>query len=161
MIGGGPIGLEMAQAYLRLGAKVTVLEAVDFLAKDDPELSAVVVARLAEEGVDLRQHAKIARVERAGSDVSVVLNGGERLEGSHLLVAAGEQSAIEEARVPLDQDAAEIEHHNRAPGRPHRGVPQCLGGRLNVTSRSKATLFSTPSSGGMRKSSCSMLSVSS
>ncbi|HSS86459.1 MAG TPA: FAD-dependent oxidoreductase, partial [Reyranella sp.] len=65
VIGGGPIGLELAQAYRRLGARVTVLEAADFLAKDDPELSAIVVARLRAEGVDLRAPVKIARVERA------------------------------------------------------------------------------------------------
>ena len=54
VIGGGPIGLELAQAYRRLGARVTVLEVADFLAKDDPELAAIVVARLRGEGVDLR-----------------------------------------------------------------------------------------------------------
>ncbi|TAJ34358.1 MAG: dihydrolipoamide dehydrogenase, partial [Reyranella sp.] len=54
VIGGGPIGLEMAQAFRRLGSRVTVLEAATFLAKDDPELSAIVVSRLRAEGVELR-----------------------------------------------------------------------------------------------------------
>jgi pyruvate/2-oxoglutarate dehydrogenase complex dihydrolipoamide dehydrogenase (E3) component len=109
VIGGGPIGLEMAQAHRRLGAKVTVLEAVDFLAKDDPELSAVVVARLKGEGVELRDHAKIARVERAPSGLAVILDGGERLEGSHLLVAAGRAPIIE----GLDLETAGIAHTKR------------------------------------------------
>ncbi|MFI5002201.1 MAG: dihydrolipoyl dehydrogenase family protein [Reyranellales bacterium] len=91
VIGGGPIGLEMAQAFRRLGARVTVLEAATFLAKDDPELSAIVVQQLKAEGVDLRAGVKIARVE--GS--AVVLEGGERLEGSHLLVAAGRAPNVE------------------------------------------------------------------
>ena len=69
VIGGGPIGLELAQAFRRLGARVTVLEAVDFLAKDDPELAAIVVARLRAEGVDLRAPVKIARVERAAAGI--------------------------------------------------------------------------------------------
>jgi pyruvate/2-oxoglutarate dehydrogenase complex dihydrolipoamide dehydrogenase (E3) component len=109
VIGGGPIGLEMAQAFRRLGAKVTVLEAVDFLAKDDPELSAIVVARLRGEGVDLRAPVKIARVERAPSAMAVILDGGERLEGSHLLVAAGRAPIVE----GLDLETAGIAHTKR------------------------------------------------
>ena len=106
MIGGGPIGLELAQAYRRLGARVTVLEAADFLAKDDPELAAIVVARLRAEGVDLRAPVKIARVERATAGMAVILDGGERLEGSHLLVAAGRAPIIE----GLDLEKAGVAH---------------------------------------------------
>lgn len=104
VIGGGPIGLEMAQAHQRLGARVTVLEAFGFLAKDDPELSAIVVGRLRAEGVDLRDHVKIARVERAASGIAVILDGGERLEGSHLLVATGRAPNIEN----LDLEKADV-----------------------------------------------------
>ncbi len=100
VIGGGPIGLEMAQAFRRLGARVTVLEAVAFLAKDDPELSAVVVQQLKAEGVDLRDGAVIERVE----GTNIVLKGGERLEASHLLVAAGRAPNVE----ALDLDKAGV-----------------------------------------------------
>ena len=106
VIGGGPIGLEMAQAHRRLGSQVTVLEVADFLAKDDPELAAIVVARLKGEGVDLRGHAKIARVERTSSGVAVILEDGERLEGSRLLVAAGRAPIVES----LDLDKAGVAH---------------------------------------------------
>jgi pyruvate/2-oxoglutarate dehydrogenase complex dihydrolipoamide dehydrogenase (E3) component len=109
VIGGGPIGLEMAQAHRRLGAKVTVLEAADFLAKDDPELSAIVITRLKAEGVELRPHAKIACVERAAAGFAAVLDDGERIEGSHLLVAAGRAPIIE----GLDLDLAGIKHTKR------------------------------------------------
>jgi pyruvate/2-oxoglutarate dehydrogenase complex dihydrolipoamide dehydrogenase (E3) component len=109
VIGGGPIGLEMAQAHRRLGARVTVLEAVDFLAKDDPELSAVVVARLRAEGVDLRGPVKIDRVERTDRGLAAILDGGERIQGSHLLVAAGRAPIIE----GLDLDKAGIAHTKR------------------------------------------------
>ena len=102
VIGGGPIGLELAQAHRRLGAKVTVLEAADFLAKDDPELAAIIVARLAREGIELRRHAKVARVE----GTAVILDGGERLEGSHLLVATGRTPTVD----GLDLDKAGIAH---------------------------------------------------
>jgi pyruvate/2-oxoglutarate dehydrogenase complex dihydrolipoamide dehydrogenase (E3) component len=92
VIGGGPIGLEMAQAHRRLGARVTVLEAATLLAKDDPELTAIVLRRLEGEGVVLRHGVKIARVE----GTTAILDGGERIEGSHLLVAAGRAPNIEE-----------------------------------------------------------------
>jgi pyruvate/2-oxoglutarate dehydrogenase complex dihydrolipoamide dehydrogenase (E3) component len=106
VIGGGPIGFEMAQAHRRLGSRVTVLEVADFLAKDDPELAAIVVARLKREGVDLRAHTKIARVERTPSGVALTLENGERLEGSHLLVAAGRAPVVES----LDLDKAGVAH---------------------------------------------------
>jgi pyruvate/2-oxoglutarate dehydrogenase complex dihydrolipoamide dehydrogenase (E3) component len=109
VIGGGPIGLELAQAYRRLGARVTVLEAADFLAKDDPELSAIVVARLRAEGVDLRAPVRIARVERAAFGMTVTLDGGERLDGSHLLVAAGRAPVVE----GLDLETAGVAYTRR------------------------------------------------
>ena len=109
VIGGGPIGLEMAQAHRRLGARVTVLEAADFLAKDDPELAAVVVSRLRAEGVDLRGSVKIGRVERTDRGLAAILDDGERIEGSHLLVAAGRAPIIE----GLDLDKAGIAHTRR------------------------------------------------
>jgi pyruvate/2-oxoglutarate dehydrogenase complex dihydrolipoamide dehydrogenase (E3) component len=105
VIGGGPIGLELAQAHRRLGARVTVLEAASFLAKDDPELSAIVVQRLRGEGVELRASARIARVE----GTAVTLDGGERLEGSHLLVATGRTPTVD----GLDLDKAGIAHTPR------------------------------------------------
>ena len=102
VIGGGPIGLEMAQAFRRLGSRVTVLEAATFLAKDDPELAAVVVARLRAEGVDLRDGVRIRNVAPG----AVTLGDGTRIEGSHLLVAAGRAPSIE----GLDLDRAGIAH---------------------------------------------------
>ena len=70
IIGAGPIGLELAQAHHRLGAKVTVLEAATPLAKDDPECAAIVLAQLAREGIVIRSGVKVARVAREGETVS-------------------------------------------------------------------------------------------
>jgi pyruvate/2-oxoglutarate dehydrogenase complex dihydrolipoamide dehydrogenase (E3) component len=106
VIGGGPIGLEMAQAHRRLGAKVTVLEVAEFLAHDDPELTAVVLAQLKAEGVALRGGAQISRAEANGAEVVLVLEDGERIAGSHLLVAAGRAPNVEE----LALDVAGIDH---------------------------------------------------
>jgi pyruvate/2-oxoglutarate dehydrogenase complex dihydrolipoamide dehydrogenase (E3) component len=92
VLGGGPIGLELAQAFRRLGSAVTVLEAAQILGRDDPELVAVVRRNLAAEGVALREWAKVARFEHTPDGVVAVLAGAtgeERIAGSHLLVAAG------------------------------------------------------------------------
>ena len=61
VIGGGPIGCEMAQAHRRLGSRVSVLEALTLLPKDDPDLVAVVRSRLVAEGIDIREGAMVAR----------------------------------------------------------------------------------------------------
>lgn len=109
IIGGGPIGIEMAQAFRRLGSRVTVLEAATFLPKDDPELATIVVARLREEGVDLRDGVKIDRVERAPDGVIAVLADGTRIAGSLLLIAAGRAPVTD----GLDLDKAGIAHTKR------------------------------------------------
>jgi pyruvate/2-oxoglutarate dehydrogenase complex dihydrolipoamide dehydrogenase (E3) component len=97
IIGGGPIGLEMAQAHRLLGARVTVLEAARVLAKDDPELAALLVERLRADGIAIEEGAKIRRVERAAAGIAIILEGasGERrIEGSHLLVATGRRANL-------------------------------------------------------------------
>jgi pyruvate/2-oxoglutarate dehydrogenase complex dihydrolipoamide dehydrogenase (E3) component len=109
VIGGGPIGLELAQAHRRLGAAVTVLEAAQPLAKDDPECAAVVLDALAREGVVVRAGVKIARVEPDADKVRVVLDDGEAIAASHLLVATGRSPNV----AGLDLDAARIKHGPR------------------------------------------------
>lgn len=69
IIGGGPIGLELAQAFRRLGAAVTVLEAATPLAKDDPECAAVVLDQLARDGVAIRAGVAVRRVAGAAGRV--------------------------------------------------------------------------------------------
>ena len=97
VIGGGPVGIEMAQAHRHLGARVTVVEMFSIMANDDPELVDVVRARLAGEGIDLREGVTVARVEKAGNGVAVVIagNGAEdRVQGSHVLIAAGRRPNV-------------------------------------------------------------------
>ena len=104
VIGGGPIGIEMAQAHRRLGARVTVLDVGPLLPRDDPELSAVLAERLWSEGIVGRPGVEIAEVERAGQVIRVRLESGEQISGSHLLVAAGRRPTVE----ALDLAAAGI-----------------------------------------------------
>jgi pyruvate/2-oxoglutarate dehydrogenase complex dihydrolipoamide dehydrogenase (E3) component len=96
VIGAGPIGLELAQAFRRLGSAVTVLEANEPLAREDSECAAIVLAALAREGVTVRSKVTIARVERAGAKLKVLLGeAGQAIEGSHLLVATGRKANTE------------------------------------------------------------------
>lgn len=109
VIGGGPIGMELAQAHRRLGCEVTVVEASSALGKDDPELAAIVLDRLREEGIAIRDKTKVVRVERRGKTIVRVHvetgSGPETIDGTHLLVAAGRAANVE----ALDLDKAGIE----------------------------------------------------
>ncbi|MEM7423341.1 MAG: FAD-dependent oxidoreductase, partial [Pseudomonadota bacterium] len=109
IVGGGPIGLEMAQAHRRLGAEVTVLEAARALGNDDPEIAAIAIARLRAEGVDIREDTKATGVNGIDGDLTVTLEGGETVTGSHLLIAVGRKSNV----ANMGLEAAEIEHDRR------------------------------------------------
>jgi pyruvate/2-oxoglutarate dehydrogenase complex dihydrolipoamide dehydrogenase (E3) component len=104
VVGGGPIGIEMAQAHRRLGARVTVLDVGPVLPRDDPELVASLTGHLIGEGIAIRPDIQIVGIERNAEDIIVRLAGGERVAGSHLLVAAGRRPTIE----ALDLAAAGI-----------------------------------------------------
>jgi pyruvate/2-oxoglutarate dehydrogenase complex dihydrolipoamide dehydrogenase (E3) component len=106
IIGGGPIGIEMAQAHSRLGARVTVIDVGPLLPRDDPELAASLVERLASEGIVTRARVKIAQIERDGEATIVRLAGGEQIRGSHLLVATGRRPTIEALDLPAAGIAA-------------------------------------------------------
>ena len=91
ILGGGPIGMEMAQAHRRLGCAVTVLQRSRVLGRDDPEAAALVLTRLRAEGVVVHEGAGVTAVSGA---VTVVLADGRVISGSHLLVASGRVPAI-------------------------------------------------------------------
>ena len=95
VLGGGPIGIEMAQAHRRLGSRVTVIEADHALAREDPELAAIVLDRLRAEGVEVLEGAPAAAVAGTEGALNVTLSDGRRVAGSHLLVAAGRRPALE------------------------------------------------------------------
>ena len=112
IIGAGPIGLEMAQAFRRFGSSVTVLEAAQPLAKDDRECATVVIDQLEREGVIIRSGVKVIGVAHAGHSVTATIGiaGAEQtITGSHLMVATGRTPSID----GLELEAAGI-RHNRA-----------------------------------------------
>ncbi|MBI1330946.1 MAG: dihydrolipoamide dehydrogenase [Alphaproteobacteria bacterium] len=96
IIGGGPIGVEMAQAFRRLGSRVTVLESQSLLQKDEPEFVDALRAALGAEGIAIREGVKIARIAKTETGISVALEGEARpITGSHLLIAAGRRPRLD------------------------------------------------------------------
>ncbi len=105
IIGGGPIGLEMAQAHVRLGCKVTVLEGAKALGKDDPELAAIVLDNLRAEGVEIIEGALAAEVRGGAGAIEILTKDGASYHGTHLLMAVGRKPNIDK----LNLEAAGIE----------------------------------------------------
>jgi pyruvate/2-oxoglutarate dehydrogenase complex dihydrolipoamide dehydrogenase (E3) component len=92
IVGGGPIGLELADAFAGLGSRVTVVEAATIAGKEDPELVAGLRDCLVARGVTVLESANVASVEPGPA---LALADGRRIAGSHLLVAAGRRPSIE------------------------------------------------------------------
>lgn len=105
IIGAGPIGMEMAQAHVRLGSKVTVVDMARALHHDDPELTAIVIDRLKREGVQIIEGDGVAGVSGTVGAVTLTLDDGRTVTGSHLLVAAGRKPNVAELNI----EAAGIE----------------------------------------------------
>ncbi len=95
VIGGGPIGVEMAQAHRRLGCAVTVIEGAKVLGREDPELAAVVTDALRGEGIRLIEGQPVVRLSGTDGAVEVVLGDGTTLTGTHILMAVGRKVALE------------------------------------------------------------------
>jgi pyruvate/2-oxoglutarate dehydrogenase complex dihydrolipoamide dehydrogenase (E3) component len=107
IIGGGPIGMEMAQAHRRLGARVSVLEAGQALSKDDPELTEVALKALRAEAVDIREGVKVVGVGGSAGAIHVEVDTGglkTMIAGTHLLIATGRRPNI----ASLGLDAAGV-----------------------------------------------------
>ncbi len=97
VIGGGPIGVELAQAFARLGAKVSVVELLAILGNDDVEAADVVRQALRRDGVTLYEGTRIRALAHAGDGIAATIErDGEKetLIGSHLLVAAGRSANV-------------------------------------------------------------------
>ena len=110
ILGGGVVGVEMAQAWSSLGSQVPLIEMLPrLLAREEPFASAQVAEALRERGVEVRTGAKAAAVRRENGEVIVTLEDGEDVRGDELLVAVG--------RRPLTDDLG-LETVGLEPGRP-------------------------------------------
>ncbi len=117
VLGGGAIGLELAQVFHRFGADVTVVEsAARVLALEEPENGEALGRVLSDEGITLRLNVRAERVSSVGDGVRVVLSDGSGVEGDRLLVATGRRSDLEAVGVAaagLDPSARSIEVDDR------------------------------------------------
>ena len=108
VIGGGPIGMEMAQAHSRLGSKVTVIEGAKAMGKDDPEMAAIVLEKLRGEGIEIVEGAQAEKISGKAGDITVQTSNGT-FKGTHLLMAVGRKVNID--RLALEK--ANVEHDRR------------------------------------------------
>ena len=136
IIGGGPIGMEMAQAHRRLGSQVTVLEGARALAKDDPELTDILLRELTGAGIVIHAGAEVLRVARDGEGVAVEIKidgARQTVTGSHLLVAAGRRAnvdgmGLEDARITHDRRGVKVDKGLRTTNRRVYAVGDVAGG---------------------------------
>ena len=106
IIGGGPIGVEMAQAHRRLGANVTLIEAApSIMIRDDKALVGILKKRLLAEGINLVEGAGVTGVKGSAGHIVVKVEGREDITGSHLLVAVGRRPNLD--RLGLDTAGVE------------------------------------------------------
>jgi len=94
VIGAGPIGLELGQSFRRLGSEVTIVDIAAPLGRSEPEHAKALVHALEEEGVVFRAPVKTEKISGKKGAITIHLEGGETLKGTHLLVAAGRAPAV-------------------------------------------------------------------
>ena len=115
ILGGGPIGLEFSQIYARLGARVTVLEMADrILAKEDPDVSALMADVLENEGIRIRTRTEVVSFDQDGNDKVAVARDGTRVAADEVFVATGRTPntadlGLDRAGVDLDGSAVRVD----------------------------------------------------
>jgi pyruvate/2-oxoglutarate dehydrogenase complex dihydrolipoamide dehydrogenase (E3) component len=133
VLGGGPIGCELAQAFRRLGARVSIVEGESrVLPREEPEVSRLLADVFEREGLDLYLDAKAERVWQEGGELHVSADGRE-IVGDSLLVAIGRRPSVEgldldRAGVTFSQKGIEVDDHLRTSQRHIYAAGDCTGG---------------------------------
>jgi pyruvate/2-oxoglutarate dehydrogenase complex dihydrolipoamide dehydrogenase (E3) component len=135
IIGGGPIGIEMAQAFQRLGSKVTVVEATRLLPREDPEITALLAARLAREGITIVEGATVKSMCRNGAGIEAVItkDGVRTIAASDVLIAAGRTPQVDgleldKAGIELGPNGIVVDRRLRTTNRKVYAVGDVAGG---------------------------------
>jgi len=134
IVGGGPIGCELAQAFCRLGSSVTLLEAAPrIMLQDEPEASEVLAQRLTGDGVMLKVGAAVERVEKSAGGVRLFLGGGQQLEVNTVLVAVGRRPlldglGLEQAKVNHSTGGIQVNKNLRTSQANIYAAGDCTGG---------------------------------
>lgn len=136
VLGGGPIGVELAQAMRRLGSEVVIIERENLLPREDREAAAVIRRSLEAEGVTLIERAEVTGARQNGKRIQLTLGNGDQatlVEGSHLLVAAGRQPSIDAlnlnaAGIAADARGIKVDKGLRTSNRRVFAIGDCASG---------------------------------
>lgn len=136
ILGAGPMGLEMAQAFRRFGADVLLIEAEVPIASEDRELAQLLLSTLAREGVRIMASARVKSVRRSGGTLTLDIEtaaGQQSVEGSHLLIAAGRRPnvdglALDKAGVDFDEKGIKVDRGLRTTNRRIYAIGDVRGG---------------------------------
>ncbi|MEM1377372.1 MAG: FAD-dependent oxidoreductase [Pseudomonadota bacterium] len=137
VIGGGPIGMEMAQAHRRLGSEVTVIEGFKALGKDDPELAEVVLKNVRADGVKIMEDTKVVGLSKKGkTGVNVMVEGVDgpaTVSGSHVLIATGRAANVngldlEKAGINYDRKGIKVGNDLRSSNKKVYAIGDVAGG---------------------------------
>ncbi len=132
IIGGGVIGMEMAQSFCRLGSKVTVINPGRLMGRDDEESVQVVADVMREEGVTF-VNGMGQRVEARDGTIAVHTDGGETVNGSHLLIAVGRKARVEgygleELGIELGRNGIKVDARRRTSVKSIYAIGDCREG---------------------------------
>ena len=123
----------MAQAHVRLGSKVTVIEAERALGKDDPELAEIVLTSLRDEGVVIEEGVKATEIKGSTGAIEVITDEGRNIAGTHLLVAVGRMANIDKlnldkAGIKTARNGIEVDASLRTTNRKVYAIGDVAGG---------------------------------
>jgi dihydrolipoamide dehydrogenase len=137
--GGGPIGVELGQAFRRLGTDVTIIEGLDrILPREDPEVSATLTEVLRSEGINIVTNALLINAKRDGNQKVVTVKQGERLlafEADEILLTLGrrpnvEGLKLEAARIMYDNKGIQVNEHLQTSAPNILAIGDVIGGYL-------------------------------
>lgn len=137
IIGGGPIGIEMSQAFLRLGSQVTILQSSSCLPKDDPEITKKLKEILVSEGINLNENVKISSINQVKQQIDIQYQTSDgtqkKINASHLLVATGRRPNIqnlhlESAGIKFSSRGIEVNAHLQTSNPKVYAIGDCIGG---------------------------------
>jgi len=142
VLGGGATGVALAQAMVRLGSAVTLIDSAGLLGRDDPEAVAIVRRALLREGVVLHERAQVLRAQPIRGGVQLAISAGEDsaeqiVEGTHLLLATTRVPAVDRldlelAGISLDAGGIRVDRGLRSSNRRVYAIGDCIGGTIGA-----------------------------
>lgn len=133
VLGGGPIGMEMAQSFRRLGSKVTVATVGRPFPKDDDDAAEIVIEKLRGEGIVINENARAKAVRKERDGLVLTTDSGEEISGTHLLIATGREVNfdglnLEAAGVSYDKGGIIVDARRRTSSKHIYAIGDCRAG---------------------------------